>query len=133
MKLPLLCVLIAALPLGAALADPLPPGDPVAGKAVFQKCAGCHSVGPGAINKIGPVLNGIVGQKAGEVPGYDFSAAMKNSGVTWDEATLAQYLRAPRAMIPGIKMTFVGLQRDADLANVIAYLKTFKADGSPAP
>jgi cytochrome c len=132
MKTLLLGSLITVMCIGTALADPLPPGDPVAGKSVFQKCAGCHSVGPGAINKTGPILNGIIGQKAGEVPGYDFSAAMKNSGVTWDEATLAQYLRAPRAMIPGIKMTFVGLQRDADLANIIAYLKTFKADGSPA-
>jgi cytochrome c len=129
----LLLGVVALVPLNTALADDLPVGDPVAGKTIFQKCAGCHSVGPGAINKTGPILNGIVGEKAGLVPGYDFSAAMKNSGVTWDAKTLAQYLRAPRAMIPGIKMTFVGLQRDADLANVIAYLKTFKADGSPAP
>jgi cytochrome c len=132
MKLPLLCLTIAALSAGTAFADPLPPGDPAAGKTIFQKCAGCHSVGPGAINKTGPILNGIVGQKAGIVPGYDFSAPMKNSGVTWDEAALATYLRSPRAMIAGIKMNFVGLQRDTDIANVIAYLKTFKLDGSPA-
>ena len=128
----LLAALLVLAPFGAALADGLPPGDPVAGKTVFQKCAGCHSVGPGAINKTGPILNGIIGQKAGLVPGYDFSAAMKNSGVTWTEDKLAQYLRAPRVVIPGVKMTFAGLQRDPDIANVIAYLKTFKADGSPA-
>lgn len=132
MKLMLLGTVIAAISVSAALADDLPPGDPVAGKAIFQKCAGCHSVGPGAINKTGPELNGIVGQKAAIVPGYDFSSAMKNSGVTWTEDKLAQYLRAPRAMIPGVKMTFGGLQRDADVANVIAYLKSFKLDGSPA-
>jgi cytochrome c len=128
----LLSTVLALAPVGAALADDLPPGDPVAGKTIFQKCAGCHSVGPGAINKTGPELNGIVGQKAAIVPGYDFSPAMKNSGVTWDEKTLAQYLRAPRAMISGIKMTFGGIQKDQDIANVIAYLKTFKLDGSPA-
>lgn len=128
----LVLAILAALPLRAALADALPPGDPVAGKTIFQKCAGCHSVGPGAINKTGPELNGIVGQKAAIVPGYDFSSAMKNSGVTWTEDKLAQYLRAPRAMIPGVKMTFGGLQRDQDIANVIAYLKSFKLDGSPA-
>jgi cytochrome c len=133
MKLPLMSIAIVAIWVSAAIADPLPPGDPGAGKTIFQKCAGCHSVGPGAINKTGPILNGIVGQKAGVVPGYDFSASMKNSGVTWDEASLATYLRSPRAMIPGIKMNFVGLQRDTDIANVIAYLKTFKLDGSPAP
>jgi cytochrome c len=124
--------ILAFLPLQPARADSLPPGDPVAGKTVFQKCAACHSVGPGAINKVGPILNGIVGQKAAIVPGYDFSPAMKNSGVTWTEDKLAQYLRAPRAMIPGVKMTFGGIQRDQDIANVIAYLKTFKLDGSPA-
>jgi len=128
----LLSTLLALAPLDAALAGDLPPGDPAAGRTIFQKCAACHSVGPGAINKVGPILNGIVGQKAAIVPGYDFSDAMKKSGVTWDEKTLAEYLRGPRAMIPGVKMTFVGLQRDQDIANVIAYLKTFKLDGSPA-
>ena len=132
MKLMLLGTVIAAISVSAVLADDLPPGDPAAGKTIFQKCAGCHSVGPGAINKTGPELNGIVGQKAAIVPGYDFSPAMKNSGVTWTEDKLTQYLRAPRAMIPGVKMTFGGLQRDADIANVIAYLKSFKLDGSPA-
>ena len=133
MKLTLLGTVIASISVSAALADALPPGDPAAGKTIFQKCAGCHSVGPGAINKTGPELNGIVGQEAAIVPGYDFSPAMKNSGVTWSEDKLAQYLRAPRAMIPGVKMTFGGLQRDQDIANVIAYLKTFRLDGSPAP
>lgn len=132
MKLMLLGALLVAVSAGTALADAFPPGDAAAGKTIFQKCAACHSVGPGAINKTGPELNGIVGQKAAIVPGYDFSAAMKNSGVTWTEDKLAQYLRAPRAMIPGVKMTFGGLQRDQDIANVIAYLKTFKLDGSPA-
>ena len=133
MKALLLSTLLALAPgPTASFADDLPAGDPVAGKTIFQKCAGCHSVGPGAINKTGPILNGIVGQKAGIVPGYDFSGAMKDSGIVWDEAKLATYLRAPRAMIPGVKMTFGGLQRDADIANVIAYLKSFKLDGSPA-
>ena len=133
MKALLLCLLIAAAPISAAVADDVPaPGDPAAGASVFQKCAGCHSVGPSAINKTGPILNGIIGQKAGVVPGYSFSDAMKNSGITWDEATLAIYFRAPRAVVPGTRMTFAGLPRPQDIANVIAYLKTFKMDGSPA-
>ncbi|MND03040.1 Cytochrome c2 [compost metagenome] len=57
---------------------------------------------------------------------------MRNSGLTFDEATLTNYLKGPRALVPGINMSFPGLKKDEDIANVIAYLKTFKADGSPA-
>jgi cytochrome c len=116
----------------AASAQDLPAGDAAAGKTVFQKCSACHAVGPDAVNKAGPVLNGIVGQKAGEMPAdYPFSDAMKNSGLTWDEATLAAYLKSPRKVVPGTKMTFAGLPRAQDIANVIAYLKTFDAKGQP--
>jgi cytochrome c len=97
---------------------------------VFGKCSACHAVGPNAENKAGPILNGIVGQKAGEVPGYSFSDAMKNSGMVLDEATLTTFLKSPRKAIPGTKMTFAGLPKPQDIANVIAYLKTFAADGS---
>jgi cytochrome c len=103
---------------------------------VFGKCSACHAVGPSAENKAGPILNGIIGQKAGEVPGYAFSDAMKNSGIVWDDTTLATFLKSPRKAVPGTKMTFAGLPRPQDVANVIAYLKTFNADGStaaPAP
>lgn len=127
----ILGLFIAALPLGAA-AFAQTVGDPVAGKKVFGKCAACHSVGPDAKNKAGPVLNGMIGQKAGEVPDYSFSNAMKNSGIVWDEAALTEYLRSPRTVVPGTKMTFPGLKKDKDIANVIAYLKTFAIDGSPA-
>jgi cytochrome c len=121
--------LLAVAPLGATAYCA---GDPVAGKAVFGKCSQCHQVGPTAQNATGPILNGIVGQKAGIVPGYNFSDAMKNSGLTWDEPTLAAYLKSPRKVVPGNKMSFVGLPKDDDIANVIAYLATFNLDGSTA-
>jgi cytochrome c len=122
-----LTLLLAVAPLGATA---LAAGDPVAGKTVFGKCSQCHQVGPNAQNATGPVLNGIVGQKAGVVPGYNFSDAMKNSGITWDEATLAAYLKSPRKVVPGNKMSFVGLPKDDDIANVIAYLETFDISGN---
>jgi cytochrome c len=129
----ILGLLVAAAPIGAAVADDAAlVGDADAGANVFKKCAACHEVGPGAKTKVGPPLNGMIGQKAGALPGYDFSDAMKNSGLTWDEATLAKYLKSPRAMVPGTKMTFAGLPRPRDVANVIAYLKTFDIDGNPA-
>ena len=108
-------------------------GDPVAGKTVFVKCMICHKVGPGAMNGVGPQLNGVVGRKAGTLADYMYSDANKNSGITWTEDVLTKYLAGPQQVVPGTKMTFIGLTGDtgpADIANVIAYLKTFKADGS---
>src|SRR5262249_49412486 len=102
-------------------------GDPVKGKQIFVKCQACHSIEKG-VNKVGPSLNGIVGTKAGDVAGYNFTDAMKNSGLTWDEATLDKYLTSPRKMVPGTRMVFPGLPKEQDRQDVIAYLK--QAGGS---
>jgi cytochrome c len=104
-------------------------GDAALGEKVFLKCRACHQIGEGAKNAVGPVLNGVVGRKAGSYPDYSYSDANKNSGITWDEATLKEYLKNPRAKVPGTKMIFPGLTKDDDIDNVIAYLKQFGADG----
>ena len=103
--------------------------DAAAGEEVFHKCKACHQIGEGAHNMVGPVLNGIVGRKAGTYPDYSYSAANKNSGITWDEATLAVYLKNPKGLVHGTKMQFPGLKSDEDIANVIAYLEQFGPDG----
>ena len=103
--------------------------DAALGEKVFLKCRACHQIGEGAKNAVGPVLNGVVGRKAGTYPDYSYSDANKSSGLTWDEATLKEYLKNPRAKVPGTKMIFPGLPKDEDIANVIAYLKQFGADG----
>jgi cytochrome c len=103
--------------------------DAAAGEKVFLKCKACHQIGEGAKNAVGPVLNGVVGRKAGTAPDYSYSDANKNSGFTWDEATLTEYLKNPRAKVPGTKMIFPGLTKDQDISDVIAYLKQFTADG----
>jgi cytochrome c len=120
-------VFAAALVAGgvAARAD----GDADAGKQVFKKCHACHNVGESAKNAVGPILNGIVGRKAGSVEGYNYSDANKSSGITWDAATLDVYLTNPKAKVPGTKMAFPGLPNDKDRADVIAYLSTFGPDG----
>ena len=100
-------------------------GDPAAGKSVFNKCAVCHSPAAGK-NNVGPTLFGIVGRHSATVPGYSYSDAMKAANKTWDEATLGAYLANPQAMVPGTKMTFPGLPKPEDRANVIAYLATLK-------
>ena len=101
-----------------------PGGGRTAGEAVFKsQCGICHSVQPGR-NQVGPSLAGIVGRKAGQVPGFHYSPANKNSGLTWDEATLDRYLASPSTVVPHTIMTYGGL-KDADKrANLIAYLAT---------
>ena len=113
----------------AVSAGPAAAQDAAAGEKVFAKCKICHQIGENAKNLVGPALNGVVGRPAGTYPGYNYSDANKNSGLTWDEATLKIYLKNPREKVPGTKMVFPGLSSDEDIANVIAYLKQFGPDG----
>lgn len=96
-----------------------------AAPAAFAICKSCHSVEKGKTT-IGPSLFGIMGTKAGEIPGYQFSAAMKASGLTWDDATLDKFLTSPMKTIPGTRMTYAGQPDAAKRAEIIAYLKTLK-------
>jgi cytochrome c len=109
---------------GTALAQ-----DAAAGEKVFLKCRACHQVGETAKNAVGPVLNGLIGRHSGSVPGYSYSEANKNSGITWDEATFAEYIKNPKAKIPGTKMVFAGLSSDQEIKDITAYLKQFGPDG----
>jgi cytochrome c len=97
-------------------------GDPAAGEKVFARCKACHVVDKEQ-NRVGPHLVGIIGRPAGSVEGFKYSDAMKNSGKTWDEATIAEYLKDPKGYIAGNKMAFAGLKKEEEVANVIAYLK----------
>lgn len=105
-------------------------GDAAAGEQVFKKCMPCHSVGPGAKNKVGPELNGIDGRHSGTAPNYSYSAANKGSGVVWAKETFEKYIHNPRAMIPGTKMIFPGIKNAKDVDNLWAYLKQFGPDGN---
>lgn len=101
-------------------------GDAAAGAKVFAKCKACHSAVAAEGNKVGPNLHGVIGRKAGTAEGFNYSDGMKaagESGVVWNEATLDKYLHDPKAFVPKNKMAFVGLKKDSDVANVIAYLK----------
>ena len=115
-------VSVAVLSVGQSQAQ-----DVAAGEKVFAKCKACH-VADEDKNKIGPSLLGIVGRTAGTHAGFKFSPAMVEAGaggLVWDDATLAEYLRDPKAMVKGTKMAFPGLKKDDEVANVIAYLKQF--------
>jgi cytochrome c len=103
--------------------------DVAAGKASFNKCMICHSIGEGAKNKIGPELNGLDGRKAGTVPDYNYSDANKNSGITWNEAEFKEYIRDPKAKVPGTKMIFAGIKNDKEVNDLWAFISQYDKDG----
>jgi cytochrome c len=106
--------------------------DAANGEKVFAQCRACHQVGETAKNAVGPVLNGLFGRKAGTVEGYNYSPANKNSGLTWDEATFSDYIKDPRAKVPGTKMVYAGLKEEQRIKDLIAYLKQFDTAGKKA-
>ncbi|MET3518571.1 c-type cytochrome [Mesorhizobium abyssinicae] len=119
-------VILFFVGIAAAHAD----GDAALGKKVFNRCMACHDATTDH-DKVGPHLLGVVGRTAGTAANFNYSQAMKDAGaagLVWDEANLSLYLRAPKLKVPGNKMAFSGLTKDADIANVIAYLK---ADPKP--
>jgi cytochrome c len=123
--------LIAAAAWASLAAGALAAGDAAEGEKIFQtKCKVCHQIGEGAKNFVGPELNGVVGRKSGSVPDFNYSDANKSSGITWDEATLNEFLTNPKAKIPGTKMVFAGLPKEGDRENVIAYISKFDAGGT---
>jgi len=103
--------------------------DVAAGKTSFNKCLACHAVGEGAKNKVGPVLNGLVGRKSGTVEGYSYSEANKNSGITWSEAEFKDYIKNPKAKIPGTKMAFAGITKETEINDLWAFLAQYDKDG----
>ncbi|WP_135506790.1 c-type cytochrome [Roseovarius aestuariivivens] len=113
------------LPLGAVAQD----GDADAGEKVFRKCMACHAVGEGAQNKVGPQLNGVVGREIASVEGFNYSSALADMGAegkTWTPEELAAFLEKPRDYAKGTKMSFAGLRKEEDRADVIAYLASFE-------
>ncbi len=118
----LLAVLAAA---GTATAQ-----DLAAGERSFRKCLPCHSVGPDAKHKIGPVLNGLEGRKSGTIAGYNYSEANKKAEIVWGEASFKDYIQAPQQRMPGTKMAFAGIKNEKEIADLWAFLAQFKADGS---
>ena len=108
-----------------AAAGPGQAADVEAGKAVFKKCALCHTTEAGK-NKIGPSLFGVVGRKAASLESYNYSDAMKKYDNAWDPQTLNTYLADPRAVVPGTKMIFPGIKEEKERQDVIAYLETLK-------
>jgi len=103
--------------------------DITAGERSFNKCRACHQVGETAKNGVGPQLNGLFGRHSGSVESYSYSAANKNSGITWGEAVFAEYIKDPKTKIPSTKMVFAGIKSEQEIKDLTAFLKQFGADG----
>lgn len=121
-------------------AQPYIDADAEAGAAVFRQCSACHMVGPGAVARVGPPLNGIIGRDWGSVEGFRYSdshvTAGEEQGGVWTVAIMSEYLQNPRAMVPRTRMAFAGLRQEGQIQNVIKYLAGFDAEGNdvdPAP
>jgi cytochrome c len=107
--------------------------DAAAGEKDFLVCRACHQIGPGAKIAVGPVLNGVVGRKAGTFPGFQYSDANKNSGLVWTPEELDKYLTSPQTVVPHTKMIFPGLKDAQKRKDVIAFLEQFAPDGQKKP
>jgi cytochrome c len=113
------CLIAATLVL-AGSGPTLAAGDPAEGEALYARCQGCHSI---ERNRIGPMHRGLFGRAAGSVDGFNYSKAMKESGIVWDEATLDDFLAHPRETVPGTRMTYAGIADAQERADLIAWLK----------
>lgn len=104
---------------------PVQGGDAAAGKAVYQRCIGCHSLHR---NRTGPRHCGLIGRKAGALPGFEYSKAMRNINLVWDVETLDRFLAAPMEVVPGTSMGFVGVREDQARRDLVAYLVAVNRD-----
>ncbi|HPF26379.1 MAG TPA: cytochrome c family protein [Steroidobacteraceae bacterium] len=125
------------LVLGSAILLPVVAAEPAAapatlsadspeykrGKLLFIQCRACHDLQVGKPHKVGPNLHGFVGRKAGTIEGFSFSAALKGSALTWDDATILQWLEKPSALVPGNTMAFAGIANPKDRNAMLVYLK----------
>jgi cytochrome c len=124
LTLSVLVIIASSAAASAALAQ-----DAAAGKTSFNKCLACHAIGEDAKNKVGPELNGLDGRKSGTAPDYNYSDANKNSGITWNEAQFKEYIKDPKAKVPGTKMAFSGIKNEKEVNDLWAYVSQYDKDG----
>ena len=112
-------IVALALVAGSPAAGAEPAGDPKRGKSIYGRCIGCHAL---TYNRTGPLHCGLFGRRAGTVPGFRYSRAMRRSGIVWTHKTLDRFLKAPLRAMPGTRMGYAGVKRQKDRTDLIAYL-----------
>src|SRR5262249_24804647 len=124
MKMVSIAIVALASSAGASVA-----GDIAAGEKTVKKCMPCHNIGENAKNSIGPIQNGLKRRHTSPNPSHNYSDANKNSGIVWDEATFKEYIKDPKARIPGTKMVFPGIKDEKDAEDLWSFLEQFGPDG----
>jgi cytochrome c len=128
-----LLTLVPAFACLSLMSAPASAQDAAAGEKLFNQCRTCHQIGETAKNAVGPQLNGLFGRKAGSIESYTYSAAYKTLDKVWSEENFTVYIKDPRGVTPGTKMVYPGMKDEAQITNLVAYLKQFSADGKKAP
>ncbi|POA57076.1 MULTISPECIES: c-type cytochrome [unclassified Pseudomonas] len=123
---PIAASILALLLHSMLFSSPAVAGDAEVGAKLFKRlCSGCHNIGPSVRSSFGPELNGIIDRPAGSAQDYQYSTAMKSSGIVWTRDKLTQYLQDPKGVVPGTRMIFWGLSDEEKIDNLLAYLQTF--------
>ncbi|AZC22028.1 MULTISPECIES: cytochrome c family protein [Pseudomonas] len=123
---PIAASILALLLHSMLFSAPAVAGDAEVGAKLFKRlCSGCHNIGPSVRSSFGPELNGIIDRPAGSAQDYQYSTAMKSSGIVWTRDKLTQYLQDPKGVVPGTRMIFWGLSDEEKIDNLLAYLQTF--------
>lgn len=118
----ILAAAVAVVPAASAM----PPGDAARGEAIYSRCFACHSLDA---NRTGPRHCGLLGRRAGSVPGFDYSPAMRASGIVWDAKSLDRFLASPAAMVPGTSMGYAGIASAQERADLVAFLGAARCSG----
>jgi len=129
MKVSRFIAVFAAGSIAVLASQAMAAGDAAKGEKVARKCKACHTLNEGGKNSLGPNLYGVLGRASGQAEGYKYSKAMVGSGIVWEEHTFDDFIKQPKKVVPGTKMSFGGIKKATQRADLIAYFQTLRGEG----